>query len=98
MTGALAFIRGFLLHGYGFSLHILPPRFAKVRHYGLLANRGRAQRLEKVRAASAHVIERHIKVRGEANPYDTEYFEQRRCFICRVLPLGRTGKARAQSV
>ena len=38
-----------------FSLHILPPRFAKVRHYGLLANRGRAQRLEKVRAAIAPV-------------------------------------------
>jgi len=38
-----------------FSLHILPPRFAKIRHYGLLANRGRAQRLEKVRAAIAPV-------------------------------------------
>jgi hypothetical protein len=36
-----------------FSLHILPPRFTKVRHYGLLANRGRAQRLEKVRTAIA---------------------------------------------
>jgi hypothetical protein len=34
-----------------FALHILPPRFCKVRHYGLLANRGRAARLEKVRAA-----------------------------------------------
>ena len=38
-----------------FSLHILPPGFAKVRHYGLLANRGRTQRLEKVRAAIALV-------------------------------------------
>jgi hypothetical protein len=38
-----------------FSLHILPPRFTKIRHYGLLANRGRAQRLEKVRAAIAPV-------------------------------------------
>jgi hypothetical protein len=34
-----------------FCLHILPPGFCKVRHYGLLANRGRDQRLEKVRAA-----------------------------------------------
>ena len=32
-------------------------------------------------------IERHIKVRGEANPYDpayTEYFERRRCFAWRT--------------
>lgn len=38
-------------------------------------------------------IERHIKVRGEANPYDpvyTEYFERRRCFAWRTLPCGRT--------
>jgi RNA-directed DNA polymerase len=41
------------------------------------------------------VIERHIKVRGEANPYDpiyTEYFERRRCFAWRTLPCKRTGK------
>ncbi len=37
-----------------FALHILPPGFCKVRHYGLLANRGRAERLEKVRAAIAY--------------------------------------------
>ena len=33
-------------------------------------------------------IERHIKVKGQANPYDsqyTEYFEKRRCFAWRVL-------------
>jgi hypothetical protein len=33
------------------------------------------------------VLERHIKVRGEANPYDpdyTRYFERRRCFAWRV--------------
>ena len=38
------------------------------------------------------VIERHIKVRGTANPYDpkdTEYFEMRRCFLWRVLWGGR---------
>ena len=42
------------------------------------------------------VIERHIKVRGEANPYDpqyTEYFERRRCFAWRTLyPGGKTGQ------
>lgn len=41
------------------------------------------------------VIERHIKVRGEANPYDpiyTEYFERRRCFVWRTLPCRRIGQ------
>jgi len=31
-------------------LHFLPPKFVKIRHYGLLANRGRRQRLERARA------------------------------------------------
>ena len=31
-------------------LHLLPPRFVKIRHYGLLANRGRQERLQKARA------------------------------------------------
>jgi len=38
------------------------------------------------------VIERHIKVRGTANPYDpsyTEYFEKRRCFAWRVRGTNR---------
>ena len=42
------------------------------------------------------VIERHIKVRGEANPYDpdyTEYFERRRCFAWRTLPCGKAGQS-----
>ena len=43
------------------------------------------------------VIERHVKVRGEANPYDpvyTEYFERRRCFIWRTLPLQKDWSTR----
>ena len=38
------------------------------------------------------VIERHIKVRGEANPYQpeyVEYFEKRRCFAWRTYPVGK---------
>ena len=31
-------------------LHLLPPRFVKIRHYGLLGNRGRQARLRRVRA------------------------------------------------
>jgi len=30
-------------------LHFLPPRFVKIRHYGLLANRGRQERLKQAR-------------------------------------------------
>ncbi|MCX6854817.1 MAG: IS91 family transposase [Verrucomicrobia bacterium] len=33
-----------------FCLHILPERFVKIRHYGLLANRGRQERIEQARA------------------------------------------------
>ncbi|HNQ25068.1 MAG TPA: IS91 family transposase [Phycisphaerae bacterium] len=33
-----------------FGLHTLPERFAKIRHYGLLANRGRQQRMARIRA------------------------------------------------
>ena len=36
-------------------------------------------------------IERHIKVRANANPYDpayTDYFEKRRCFAWRTYPVG----------
>ncbi|MDE3066253.1 MAG: transposase [Verrucomicrobiota bacterium] len=32
-----------------FCLHILPPRFVKLRHYGLLSNRDRPARLAQVR-------------------------------------------------
>jgi hypothetical protein len=32
-----------------FCLHILPSRFVKIRHYGLLANRGRDGRVERAR-------------------------------------------------
>jgi RNA-directed DNA polymerase len=38
------------------------------------------------------VIERHIKVRADANPYDpqyTEYFEKRRCFAWRTYSVGK---------
>ena len=43
------------------------------------------------------VLERHVKVRGEVNPYDpdyTEYFEQRRCFAWRTLPLQKDWSTR----
>ena len=39
-------------------------------------------------------IERHVKVRGEANLFDpryTEYFERRRCFAWRTYSYGNAG-------
>ena len=34
-----------------FRLHLLPPRFTKIRHYGLLGNNRRHQRVPLARAA-----------------------------------------------
>ena len=54
--------------------------------------KGESRLLTLYRLASTS-IERHIKVRGKANPYDaqyTEYFEKRRCFVGRVRWGGRT--------
>jgi hypothetical protein len=34
-----------------FCLHILPPRFVKIRHYGILSNRNRSSRVAEARAA-----------------------------------------------
>jgi RNA-directed DNA polymerase len=48
---------------------------------------GKSRVLSLYRTVSTK-IERHIKVRGDANPYDpkyTQYFEKRRCWLWRVL-------------
>jgi RNA-directed DNA polymerase len=50
----------------------------------------------RLHSVAKTIIERHIKVRGEANPYDpnyTEYFERRRSFAWRTLPCRRTGQS-----
>jgi RNA-directed DNA polymerase len=54
--------------------------------------KGKSRVLTLYRMAST-IIERHIKVRGTANPYDphyTQYFAQRRCFAWRIRGTGRT--------
>jgi len=51
---------------------------------------GESKVLKLYRMAST-MIERHIKIRGKANPYDehyTDYFEKRRCFAWRVRDTG----------
>lgn len=74
MTLALGeFVRRFLLH-------VLPPRFAKIRHYGLLANRGRQQRLAEVQVTfgipSSTPTEPTLAI-------ETTATEPRRCPYCR---------------
>jgi RNA-directed DNA polymerase len=54
--------------------------------------KGQSRVLSLYRMAST-AIERHIKVRGTANPYDpryTQYFAQRRCFAWRIRGTART--------
>jgi len=53
---------------------------------------GESKVLKLYRMASTK-IERHIKIRGKANPYDeayTDYFQKRRCFVGRVRETGPT--------
>jgi len=72
--------------------------FSAAGSFGFFARRqsgsGESQTL-RLYSIARTVLERHIKVRGEANPYDpvyTEYFERRRCFAWRTLPSRRTGQ------
>lgn len=37
-----------------FCLHLLPERFVKIRHYGLLANRGRQERIAQIQTMLGH--------------------------------------------
>ena len=58
-----------------------------------VSDREGKKRVLSVYSVARTVIERHIKVRGEANPYQpesVEYFEKRRCFAWRTYPLGKT--------
>jgi RNA-directed DNA polymerase len=52
-------------------------------------------RVLKLYLMASTKIERHIKVKGDANPYDsnyTEYFKKRRCFAWRVRRGGKGAK------
>jgi RNA-directed DNA polymerase len=68
---------------------------------GYHTKKGQSRVLSLYRMASTP-IERHLKVRGAANPYDpryTQYFAQRRCFAWRIrgtshhTPTGAVGPA-----
>ena len=63
-----------------FCLHILPERFVKIRHYGLLGNRQRQQRLDQARQLLAAA--RPIKERSAATSKTRETAPPR-CPFCR---------------
>jgi len=58
-------------------------------------------KVQRLYSIARTILEWHIKVRGETNPYDpsyTEYFERRRCFVGRTLPRGRASQILPASV
>ena len=53
---------------------------------------------DAVHAVARTIIERHIKVKGDAHPFHpdyVEYFAKRRCFAWRTYPQGYAGKKKA---
>lgn len=68
-----------------FCLHILPPHFVKIRHYGLLSNRNREARLAQARALLGVVIisDPELAVGKEPSPENTSG----RCPFCGQISL-----------
>jgi len=62
-----------------FCLHILPKRFVKIRHYGLLGNRNRQERLKQARQFLATVEKTDAKEKPKKN--DSK-IEPLRCPFC----------------
>ncbi len=67
-----------------FCLHILPERFVKIRHYGLLGNRQRRERLEEARQLLA--VARPARLRTATTPLPAET-PPPRCPICQQAVL-----------
>jgi hypothetical protein len=55
-----------------FCLHILPPHFVKIRHYGLLSNRDRCKRIEQARALLAQAPPTVRQFESQPDPVITE--------------------------
>ena len=68
-----------------FCLHLLPERFVKIRHYGLLSNRQRQERIARVRAALG-VPSVPLVIQQPVQPTATTETRQR-CPYCGALAL-----------
>jgi hypothetical protein len=85
-----------------FALHILPERLTKIRHYGLLANRGRQERVARVRAALAptalattatlSVLERSRRAGENAPELLCPHCGARALVLVAVVPRPRAGR------
>lgn len=69
-----------------FCLHLLPEKFVKIRHYGLLSNRGRQERIASVRQALG-VKEELAEPATKAAPVDSESTSRLRCPHCGAAAL-----------
>jgi hypothetical protein len=72
-----------------FCLHILPERFVKIRHYGLLGNRQRRRRLEQARQLLAVVQpaqERPAPIPRETPPERCPFCQQPTLMFVREVP------------
>jgi hypothetical protein len=68
-----------------FCLHLLPERFVKIRHYGLLGNRQRQERIARVRAALG--VPPAPVVTGPPAPPTAVTEARQRCPYCGALAL-----------
>jgi hypothetical protein len=69
-----------------FCLHLLPKRFVKIRHYGLLGNRDRQARIALVRAALGGAQTPTGEASAEAEPVTGKEARQR-CPHCGAIAL-----------
>jgi hypothetical protein len=70
-------------------LHLLPERFVKIRHYGLLGNRNRQERIERARESlgvkEAEVVETGPTLNAQPSTLNSD--QRLRCPHCGALAL-----------
>jgi hypothetical protein len=77
-----------------FCLHLLPERFVKIRHYGLLGNRDRQERITRAReslgAKEAETVETGPTLNAQPSPLNSD--QRLRCPHCGALALVCVGE------
>ena len=69
-----------------FLLHVLPERFIRIRHFGFLANRHRAEKIERARQllpAIEQAATQEPEPNGESAPLEADLGDLRLCPVCR---------------